>query len=91
MDMRWLVRIVAAVVATLFALLVAAFAWLDIPATGAGLAAKNACSGVFLAGRDLDDVVAHDILPASRLLRLVDLKMDMDAHAVRARTRIAAE
>ena len=46
-----LIRFALAGVASLLALLVAAFAWLGIPATGAGLAAKTACSGVFLAGR----------------------------------------
>lgn len=79
--MRWLFRLLL----VLFALLLAAFGWLGIPATGAGLAAKNVCSGLFVAGRKLDDVVHNDLLPASGLLRLVDLTVDDERRLVRGR------
>ena len=52
--MRWIARIVLA----LAALLLAGFAWLGIPATGAGLAAKNVCSGVFVGNRPPAEVIA---------------------------------
>jgi CubicO group peptidase (beta-lactamase class C family) len=79
--MRWIVRIFLAAAA----LLLAAVAWLGIPATGAGLAAKNVCSGVFVAGRAPGDVVANDVLPASALMRLADIKVEVERKAVRAR------
>src|SRR5690606_25691237 len=85
LSMRWLARFArlgAALVAALVALLLAAFAWLGIPATGAGLAAKTVCSGVFVAGRAFGDVVANDLLPASGLLRFVHLDMDAGQHEI---------
>jgi CubicO group peptidase (beta-lactamase class C family) len=79
--MRWLFRFVFAVLA----LLIAAVAWLGIPATGAGLAAKTVCSGVFVAGRPLDEVIVRDVLKASALLRLVDIAVDAERRLVRGR------
>jgi CubicO group peptidase (beta-lactamase class C family) len=70
--MRWIARIILAAVA----LLLAAFAWLGIPATAAGMVAKNLCSGVFVAGRTAADVLAADVLPASAVLRLVAVDVD---------------
>ncbi|HZH07192.1 MAG TPA: serine hydrolase, partial [Lautropia sp.] len=72
--MRWF----AAMLLAAGVLLVSAFAWLGIPATGAGLAAKNLCSGVFVAGRRPADVLSQDVLPASTLLRLVDVSVDAE-------------
>lgn len=79
--MRWMVRILLVAAA----LLLAAFAWLGIPATGAGLVAKNVCSGVFVGGRSPDQVLADDVLPASSLLRLVDVSVDHAARRVSGR------
>ena len=79
--MRWVARIVLAAAA----LLLAAFAWLGIPATGAGLVAKNVCSGVLVAGRPLAAVLAADVLPASALLRLVTVDVAGDRQYVTAR------
>ena len=79
--MRWIARIVLA----LAALLLAGFAWLGIPATGAGLAAKNVCSGVFVGNRPPADVIAADVLPASALLQLVDIDVDTDRKRVTGR------
>ena len=79
--MRWIVGLLLVVVA----LPTAALAWLGIPATGAGLAAKTLCSGVFVAGRAPADVLEHDVLPASALLHLVDLAIDAERRLVRAR------
>ena len=77
--MRWIVRLVFA----LTALLLGAFAWLGIPATAAGLVAKNVCSGVFVARRAQADVLAADVLPASPLLRLVHVSVDEGRQLVR--------
>ena len=70
--MRWIARMLLA----LCALFAGRFAGLGIPATGAGLAAKNVCSGVFVAGRAAADVLAADVLPASALLRLAQVEVD---------------
>ena len=80
-SMRWIARVVLAVAA----LLLAAFAWLGIPATGAGLVAKNVCSGVFVAGRSADDVLAADVLPASAMLAWVDVRVEDDRKRVMGR------
>ena len=56
--------------------LIGGFAWLGLPETGAGLSAKNLCSGVFVAGRRADDVIAADLIPASGLMHLARLKVD---------------
>lgn len=58
------------------ALAAAALAWVGLPHTGAGLAAKALCSGVFVAGRRPDEVLRADLLPASPLLRLVTTTVD---------------
>ena len=79
--MRWMARIVLGAAA----LLLGAFAWLGIPATGAGLVAKNVCSGVLVAGRPLADVLAADVLPASALLRLVTVEVAGDRQRVTGR------
>lgn len=42
--------------------LIGGFAWLGLPETGAGLSAKSLCSGVFVAGRRADDVIAADLI-----------------------------
>jgi len=85
--MRWIVRLVFA----LTALLLGAFAWLGIPATAAGLVAKNLCSGVFVARRAQADVLAADVLPASPLLWLVHVSVDEGRQLVRGRMLWSAE
>jgi len=85
--MRWIVRLVFA----LTALLLGAFAWLGIPATAAGLVAKNVCSGVFVARRAQADVLAADVLPASPLLRLVHVSVAERQQLVRGRMLWSAE
>jgi CubicO group peptidase (beta-lactamase class C family) len=85
--MRWIVRLLLA----LAALLLSAFAWLGIPATAAGLAAKNVCSGVFVAGRPSTEVLASDVLPASPLLLLVHVSVDETRQLVRGRMLWSAE
>src|SRR5690349_10688495 len=80
-NMRWIARIVLAAAA----LLLAAFAWLGIPATGAGLVAKNVCSGVLVAGRPMAEVLDLDVLPASALLRLVSVEVAEDRQRVTGR------
>ncbi len=79
--MRW----IASLALVAFLVAAAAFAWLGIPATAAGLAAKSLCSGMFLAGRRQQDVVDNDLLPASGLLRFVDLRVDPEQERVRGR------
>ena len=48
-------------------------------ATTVGIAAKLACSGVFVSGRELADVVTMDIQPLSPLSREVDCRLDVEA------------
>lgn len=53
---------------------------------GDGYAAKIICSNVFIAGRDPDIVLAHDVqAPGNPLLRLVRASVDRDAGVVTAR------
>lgn len=82
--MRWIVRTLLGL-GMLAALFVAALAWLGIPSTGAGLVAKNVCSGVFVAGREPADVLAADVLPASGVLRFVDMRVDAERRQARGR------
>lgn len=56
-------------------------------ATTVGIAAKLACSGVFVSGRELADVVTMDIQPLSPLAREVDCRLDVEAGTVVATLR----
>ena len=56
----------------------------DSTAMAAGVAAKLACSGVFVSGRTLTDVVKADIERLSPLTRVVDYSLDQEAGTVTA-------
>ncbi len=49
---------------------------------GAGFAAQLACGGVFVSDRALDDVVTHDILPSSPLIKWNKYTLDRGARTV---------
>lgn len=49
---------------------------------GAGVAAQLACAGVFVSNRALDDVVKHDILPMSPLIKWNKYTLDRGARTV---------
>ncbi|WP_332767740.1 serine hydrolase domain-containing protein [Phenylobacterium sp.] len=53
----------------------------------AGFAAKLACSGVFVSGRTLEDVVRDDIQRASPLTRDIEYALDVDRQTVTATKR----
>ena len=71
--------------------LLAGIAWLGLPGAIAGFAARTVCSGVFVAGRSSEDVLAHDVLPASALLRLASVTVDASRKTVRGRMPAARE
>jgi CubicO group peptidase (beta-lactamase class C family) len=52
---------------------------------GAGMTAHSVCSGTFVAGRAWRDVLEADVLPASPVLRLVDVSVDEPGRSVTAR------
>jgi CubicO group peptidase (beta-lactamase class C family) len=63
----------------LFALLVSvlgAASYIGFPATMAGMAAKTVCSGVFVAKRSAESVIRDDFLPASPILKLVNVDVN---------------
>ncbi|MGE3923181.1 MAG: serine hydrolase domain-containing protein [Lautropia sp.] len=80
--MRLLIRLLIGAALLAPIVVVAALAWLGIPRTGAGMAAKAVCSGVFVADRPPADVIARDVLPASPLLRLAGVTLDGGARTV---------
>jgi len=57
---------------------------IGIPQSAAGMAAKNVCSAMFIANRSGDEVIAHDIVPASVVLRLARINPDTDRRQVSA-------
>ncbi len=57
----------------------------SVAAMTAGMAAKLACSGVFLSGRGLAEVVAEDIRPLTPLAGDLEFKLDRAAGVVVAR------
>ncbi len=65
--------------------LVAALMITGIPRNAAGMAAKGACSAAFVAHRPSAGVMAQDVLPASGVLRLIDISIDEPARRVTAR------
>jgi CubicO group peptidase (beta-lactamase class C family) len=54
------------------------------PGAGSGLAAQLACAGVFVSGRDLEDVRLHDIVVSDPLLAHVALTLDRPGRTVTA-------
>ena len=70
-------------VVVLLAVVAAALA-IGLPRNAAGMAARSVCSGAFVAGRPWQTVLAADVLPASGVLRLLDVTVDSTARTVRA-------
>ncbi|MGB7181151.1 MAG: serine hydrolase [Burkholderiaceae bacterium] len=68
----------ACLILTLAALVVAVAGLirLGIPVSAAGMAAKQVCSGTFIAGRDPQDVMRDDVRPTSIVLQLASIKVD---------------
>ena len=82
---RRLLGVIAVLVVAAFASLAAGAHWLGLPASAAGMAAHAVCSGVFVAGRNADDVIAQDLVPASAVLELVHLTVDARERSVEAK------
>ncbi len=57
---------------------------IGIPVSAAGMAAKNVCSAMFVSGRKLEDVIEHDILPASVIMQLARINADTNLKQVSA-------
>jgi CubicO group peptidase (beta-lactamase class C family) len=72
------------VAALLVAALAAAVA-IGLPRTVAGMAARSVCAGAFVGERPWRNVLSDDVLPASVVLRLIDVTVDVPARTVRAR------
>src|SRR5262245_25634482 len=81
---RLFIVALALVVALLVAVLAAAIA-IGLPRTVAGMAAHGVCSGAFVGERPWPKVLSDDVLPASPVLRLIDVTVDAPARTVRAR------
>ncbi|MFK7966715.1 MAG: serine hydrolase domain-containing protein [Burkholderiaceae bacterium] len=85
--MRLSIRLISVVVLLVILALVAAIAAAyqhGIPDSAAGMAAKNVCSAMFIADRKADEVIEHDILPASAVLRLARISTDIHRRQVSA-------
>ena len=68
------------VVGVLIAALVGVLWYLKIPSSLMGMSAHSVCSGVFVAGRDADDVFEEDVLPASGLLTVISVETDPERY-----------
>ena len=69
----------------LVAAVIAALLTIGIPQNAAGMAAKGVCSAAFVAGRPTANLLADDVLPASRVLKLISVDMDEANRAVTAK------
>ena len=78
-------RLVLLLALVLLVSLAAALMVTGIPRNAAGMAAKGACSAAFVAHRPAASVMAQDVLPASGVLRLIDVSIDEPARRVTAR------
>ena len=71
--------------AVLLLLVAGALLYLGIPRNAAGMAAKSICSAAFVAGRPWENLMAQDVLPASPVLRLINIEVDASARSVTAK------
>jgi len=81
---RW----IGGVAATLCVLALAAAAWIvwTLGPIGSGYAAKTVCSGVFVSGRDANEVFDTDVVADNNpLLALTAVEVDRGSQSVRAR------
>ncbi len=56
----------------------------NAPTVGAGYAAEMMCAGVFVMGRDPDEVIRNDILPVNPILKYAEIEIDRAAHTANA-------
>ena len=80
---KWFTRLLLLALLLVGALIATAFT-IGFPRTAAGMAAKTVCSGVFVAGRTEDDVLANDLWPASAVLQLMRVQVLRGPATVRA-------
>ncbi len=88
MTKSWIDRgftIAAILLPVLLVLGAIALVLLGIPGNAAGMAAKGVCSAAFVAGRPLQKLLAEDVLPASPVLRAIDISVNEGAKVVTAR------
>jgi CubicO group peptidase (beta-lactamase class C family) len=85
---RWPARLLKGVFILLiasFLALTGALLYLDIPRNASGMAAKGVCSAAFVAGREPANLMAQDVLPASPVLKLINVEVDTRARQVTAK------
>jgi CubicO group peptidase (beta-lactamase class C family) len=85
MTRRSIPRLLLLAAATLAVLVAGGLTASGIPRTAAGMAAKGVCSAAFVAHRPAAGLMAQDVLPASAVLRLIDVSIDEPARRVSAR------
>ena len=81
----WLKRTlitIASVVVVLFAVIVGALLYTNLPSNGAGMAAKAVCSATFVAGREDQPVFEQDVLPASPAFAVISTDTDLETKSV---------
>ncbi len=72
-------------VAVLLVAALAAALAIGLPRNAAGMAARSVCSGAFVAERPWQKVLTEDVLPASGVLQLVNVTVNVAARTVSAR------
>lgn len=85
MTRRSMPRLLLFAAMTLAVLVAGGLTASGIPRTAAGMAAKSVCSAAFVAGRPAASLMAQDVLPASAVLRVIDVSIDEPARRVSAR------
>lgn len=84
-PMRRGIRLFALLLLALCLLLALALQVSGIPRNAAGMAAKGVCSAAFVAHRPSASLLAQDVMPASAVLKLIDISIDEPARRVSAR------
>ena len=85
MTRRSMPRLLLFAVMTLAVLVAGGLTASGIPRNAAGMAAKGVCSAAFVAHRPAASLMAQDVLPASAVLRVIDVSIDEPARRVSAR------
>lgn len=86
-TVKWVKRILltlVGLVVVLFAVVIGALLWLNIPSNASGMAAKSVCSAAFVAGRPADAAILmeQDVTPASPALKLISTEINEAEHTV---------
>lgn len=74
-----------ALVVVLLVIVVGALLYLRIPQNASGMAAESVCSAAFVAGRDADNLMEEDVLPASPALTAISIDVNEGEKSVTAK------